>query len=270
MSGENQFGLSSSAASDYEAKSVPAIFGPMAEAMLDAIDLPDTATVLDVACGTGVVARAVGNRLAGSCRIVGADLNPAMIDIARQNHSTGPHNFEWSVAPAERMPFESGSFDLVFCQQGLQFFPDKPAAVHEIRRVMTDRGRLFLTCWAAIPPFFEVVSATLKQHVSVETAATAIRPFIWTDAELIGGIIEAGGFDVPPPQIVPLMRRLPATASAIRTGLLATPNEAALRALGNDVLDRIAAEILDGVENYREGDSLAMPQQTYLFSCTAR
>ena len=97
MNEKNRFDLSTSAAENYESQKVPAIFGPMAEATLDAIGLPAGADVLDVACGTGAVARAVAARLPQPSRIVGADLNPAMIEIARQRTPAGAHSFGWRV-----------------------------------------------------------------------------------------------------------------------------------------------------------------------------
>jgi len=81
MSEKNQFNLSSNAAESYERQKVPAIFAPMAEATLDAISLPLRATVLDVACGTGAVARAVASRMKAPSKIVGADLNSQMKNL---------------------------------------------------------------------------------------------------------------------------------------------------------------------------------------------
>jgi ubiquinone/menaquinone biosynthesis C-methylase UbiE len=127
MSRSDAFHLSTVAAESYERQRVPAIFGPMAEATLDAVSLPQARTVLDVACGTGVMARAVGRRLTAPARIVGCDLNPAMIEVARAHTPDGPHRHEWHAAPADAMPLEDGEVDLAFCQHGLQFFPDKPA-----------------------------------------------------------------------------------------------------------------------------------------------
>ena len=91
--------------------------------------------VLDVACGTGIVARTATDRLAGSGRVVGVDLNEAMLAVARR---LGPE-LEWQQSDVADLPFPDGSFDAVLCQMALMFFPDRTAALHEMARV-TRRG----------------------------------------------------------------------------------------------------------------------------------
>ena len=91
MPEKNQFDLSTSAAESYQRQKVPALFAPLAEATLNSIKIPKQADVLDVACGTGAVARAVADRLAAPSWIVGADLNPAMIEIARRETPPNLH-----------------------------------------------------------------------------------------------------------------------------------------------------------------------------------
>jgi len=270
MSDANAFHLSDKAAETYETQRVPAIFGPMAEATLDAIELPACSSFLDVACGTGAMARAVAARLAEPCRIVGCDLNAAMIDVARAHTPESPHKFEWIVAPAQSMPLEDESFDLGFCQHGLQFFPDKPAALHEIKRALRPRARLVITCWRAIPPFFDVVADVLRHHLGDTAATTAVRPFTWNDAEEIGSLISDAGFDCGAPKMLPVARRMPAHQQTMVAEILATPNEQALRASGQETVSIIAAEILQGVEGFREGDTLVMPQEAHLFEATAK
>lgn len=266
---ENRFPLSTAAAENYESQKVPAIFGPMAEATLDAIALPDGATVLDVACGTGAVARAVARRLRSPSAIHGADLNPGMIEIAKRNAPQGLHSFAWHAAPADAMPFGDDSFDLVFCQQGLQFFPDRPAALAEINRVLRPDGRLVLTCWAAVPPLFATAADVLRRRLSEAAADKAIEPFIWNDQALIGQLLSEAGFSVSVPRRLTILRRMPATVEAMRADLLATPNEPALRAAGEAAIAAIAAEILDGVAQFRDGDELAAPQEAHLFEAVA-
>ncbi len=270
MTNSNKFHLSSSAAETYENQTMPAIFAPMAEATLDAISLPGQAKVLDVACGTGAVARAIALRLSGPSRIVGADLNPAMIEIAQRNIPTGKHKFEFVAAPVEEMPFENGEFDVAFCQQGLQFFPDKQAALVEMRRVMCDGAKLFLTCWASIPPFFQIVAEALAHHLDDDCAAKAVEPFIWNDSAHICSLISDAQFECPPPTALALNRIMSASPETMRAGILASPNEPALRKAGDEVIGKIVSEILEGVARFRDGDTLKMPQQAHLFQAIAK
>lgn len=270
MAQSNAFHLSTAAAETYEKQRVPAIFGPMATATLDAVSLPSPGTVLDVACGTGVMARAVGERLTTPARIVGCDLNPAMIEVARANTPGGPHRFEWIEAPAQSMPLEDGEVDLAFCQHGLQFFPDKPAALSEIRRTLSPGALLVVTCWKAIPPFFAVVANVLKNHIGDAAAVTAVQPFTWNDADEIRQLIATAGFSVAAPDSLSVSRRLRGDMTIMRDELLSTPNEPALRAVGGEVINVIVSEILDAVAHFRDGDLLVMPQEALLFKAVAR
>jgi SAM-dependent methyltransferase len=135
-----------SAAETYERHMVPAIFGPWAEDLL-ALAMPAPGErVLDVACGTGVVARLVAQRVAPTGTVVGLDLNPGMLAVAR-TLPLPQGEIQWREGNVSAMPFPDASFDLALCQQGLQFFPDRPAALREVRRVLEPRGRLALSVW---------------------------------------------------------------------------------------------------------------------------
>ena len=98
--------------------------------------------MLDVACGTGVVARTAAQRLDGNGAFIGIDMNPAMIEVAARVASDESIDIEWQVGKAETLPFPDRSFDLVTIQQGLQFFPDQPAALRECFRVLVPDGKL--------------------------------------------------------------------------------------------------------------------------------
>lgn len=245
------------------------LFGPMTEQMLDIIALPAGGDVLDVACGTGVISRGIAGRLSEPSRLVGADINSAMIEVAKRRAPAGAHAFEWHVAPADDMPFEDSSFDPAFCQQGIQFFPDKPAALAEMRRVLRIGGRLILNCWAAVPPAVAVIEEVLRRRLNEEVAWNAVAPFALRDEAIIGGMIADAGFDLAPPRCLEVFRRMPATLQAMRSDLLASPNEASLLALGDAGIEEIVQEILDGLEHFRRDDMLALPQEAHLFDATA-
>lgn len=101
--------------------------------------------VLDLACGTGLVARHAADLVSPAGRMVGADINPAMLEVARSSIETG---VEWVEAPCDALPFDDDTFTHVICQQGVQFFPDPVAAMLETRRVLKPSGVLIATVWA--------------------------------------------------------------------------------------------------------------------------
>ncbi|HLU68463.1 MAG TPA: methyltransferase domain-containing protein, partial [Kofleriaceae bacterium] len=127
---EPSFGKSyaGSGPENYQRYFVPAIGAPLAAALVDAAGPRPGERVLDVACGTGVVARLVAERVGSSGAVTGLDCNPGMLAVARSLPASGAR-IEWREGSAEALPLSDGSFDLVTCQMGLQFFSDRALAL---------------------------------------------------------------------------------------------------------------------------------------------
>ncbi len=116
---------------------------PWVRRLVDVAALQAAEHVLDVACGTGFVARFAAQRVGTVGRVVGVDLNASMIEAARAaSGRDAATTVEWRTGDAAALPFESGIFDVVLCQQGVQFFPDRLLALREMRRVLRLEGRL--------------------------------------------------------------------------------------------------------------------------------
>ena len=179
------FQLADNAAEIYEEQKVPAVFRPLALATLEAVRINDDDKVLDVACGTGVVAREVAAQLGPSGSITGVDLNESMIQVARSITADVPANFQWVVADATTLPFETGTFSLVICQQGIQFFPDEQAALNEFRRILSPRGRVALTIWDGASDFAAALSDALSRHVGDDVAKRSLAPFQYSGMETL-------------------------------------------------------------------------------------
>ncbi|MFQ5468502.1 MAG: methyltransferase domain-containing protein, partial [Kiloniellaceae bacterium] len=130
----------------YESCFVPAIFGAWASPVADAAGIEAGKRVLDVACGTGVLAREAFRRVGQKGQVVGVDLNEGMLAVAAR---TEP-KVEWRQGDAEHLPFEDASFDVVVSQFALMYFPDRVAALREMWRVLAPDGRLAVVAWAPI------------------------------------------------------------------------------------------------------------------------
>lgn len=146
----------------YEQWWVPALMGPCAEDLVDAADLQPGDNVLDIACGTGVVARAAMRRGKEEISVAGTDLNEGMIDAARSFSNKGAaRKISWTVADASHLPFETSTFDVILCQQGLQFMPDRIAVFNEAARVLCSGGRFVASVWKSGSPFGDALRKAL-------------------------------------------------------------------------------------------------------------
>lgn len=126
----------------------PLIFEPYAIDMARRVAEIDPRRVLETAAGTGIVTRTLARTLPAGTAIMASDLNQPMLDFAA-NH-TSAANVTWRRADAQALPFEDASFDVVACQFGAMFFPDKPLAYREALRVLRPGGRFVLSVWDRI------------------------------------------------------------------------------------------------------------------------
>jgi ubiquinone/menaquinone biosynthesis C-methylase UbiE len=172
----------------FERLLVPSIFRPWAEDLVERVQPEPRERVLDIGCGTGIVARLVRQRCGADARISGVDLNPEMIAVARRLEPS----IDWHQANALELPFEDASFDVVLCQQALQFFPDRAAGVHEMRRVLTSGGRIGISTWRPLEE--NPLYATLNQLAQARFGSNVDRRFSFGDAQALRSVIADAGF----------------------------------------------------------------------------
>jgi ubiquinone/menaquinone biosynthesis C-methylase UbiE len=134
----------------YERVLVPAVLRPLSERVLDLAAPKEGERVLDLACGTGVLARAVAPTVGSSGNVVGIDVLPGMLAVARSLPAQDGATIDWVEGDATSLDLPDASFDLVLCQQGLQFFPNREATAGEIRRVLAPGGRFVAAVWRSL------------------------------------------------------------------------------------------------------------------------
>ncbi len=167
--------LNSSAAEVYETFFVPALFGDWPPVVADAAAIRPGDRVLDVACGTGVLAREAARRVGPDGSVTGFDRNADMLSVARRMSS----GIDWREGMAEALPFEENTFDAVVCQFGLMFFEDRAAALSEMHRVLKPGGRLAIAVWAALEtsPGYAAMVALLDRLFGAVPADALRVPF---------------------------------------------------------------------------------------------
>jgi len=158
---------------------VPILFEPWAKALIDAHGPWDGRRVLDLATGTGIVARMLAEQLGPSGSVLGTDLNAEMLKVAAASISNEFRNIEFVECPAENLECIDNSFDYVVCQQGFQFFSDKIASAKEIRRVLRDDGTVIVSVWRTVAEchFFNTICETLESIGEAEIAGMMRAPF---------------------------------------------------------------------------------------------
>lgn len=188
------FQITAEQAEYYELKFVPAIFGEWAPYLVEAAEVARGQTVLDVACGTGVVARAAAERVGEEGRVVGLDLNEAMLGVARRLRP----DIEWRQGDAAELPFPAGSFDVVLCQSAMMFFPDVEQALREMARVISASGTVAVQVFGSLEsqpgygPFVQVAA----RHAGPEAINLLSTYWRLGDLDELNALIESVGLQV--------------------------------------------------------------------------
>lgn len=182
-----------SAAENYQRYFVPAIATPVSAGLLTNADLQPGERVLDVACGTGIIARLAAERVGPTGSVTAIDLASQMIDVARSTPAPTEPAIEWHVGDAMSLPFPDNSYDAVLCQMGLMFMPDRAAAVSEMRRVAAPGGRVVVNTPGAIQPPFEIMERALVEHISRDLGGFVQAVFSMHDAEAMAALLRDAG-----------------------------------------------------------------------------
>lgn len=237
------------AAQNYEDLFVPRIGRPCATALVDAVDVRSGERVLDVACGSGISARLAAERTGPDGSVAGVDINAGMLAVAK---SVAP-GIEWHEGPADELPVADGSVDVTLCSLGLMFFPDKVAALREMRRVLTSGGRAAVLVPGPTPEPMSILADALARHIDPGLGGFVHIIFSLNDeAEITQLFTDAGFSDVRCEIFTPTLRLGP-PREFLWDYIHSTPLAGFV--LGADQAKQAAleAEVLDGWQPYLDG-----------------
>jgi SAM-dependent methyltransferase len=218
------------AAEIYESRFVPALFGEWAPHLVDMAGVGPGQAVLDVACGTGVVARTAADRVGPSGRVVGVDLNPAMLAVARRLRA----DVEWRQADAAALDLPDATFDVVLCQSGLMFVPDVAGALREMARVARPDGTLGVQVWdrrESQPGYAPLIEAA-SRHAGPDAVGLLSTYFALGDLQMLADHFAAAGLEI--------------TGTRTREGAVRLPSLEAFVTVeveGSPLVDRITPEV---------------------------
>lgn len=211
-----------SAPENYERWFVPAIGAPLANDLIKVAALRPGERVLDVACGTGIVARLASQLVGAHGTVAGLDINPLMLAVARSTTPPGMA-IDWHEGSAEALPLPDASFEAVLCQMGLQFVADKHAALSEMWRVLAPGGRLVLNVPGPTPQLFAVMGDALARHIGAEAAGFVNHVFSLHDPAELQNLIYGAGFRDVSVQVDTKSLRLPAPEEFLWQYVHSTP-----------------------------------------------
>jgi len=255
---ETGFQLKGSAPERYEEYSAP-LMAPFVAALLDAVDVCPGHQILDLAAGTGFVARAAAARVGPTGHVVAADPSEAMLRVAAAKAPRMYPDIEFSAASADRLPQPDGTFDMVLCQQGVQFFPDLGAALAETSRVLRPGGRFAATAWAAPhrSPYLAAQGRIIAEHGDPTAVAHFEAAFSCPAARLATALPEAGFREVTTRDVT-FDVVLPPLAEFVRGHLSAVPwGQAIEEAGGPGRLTRAAEDITEALTGHTNPDGTA-------------
>ena len=253
----------------YERHLVRPLFRPWALALLDEAGLREGDRVIDIACGTGIVARLARERLGSRGQVVGVDVSAPMLEVARELSPS----IDWREGNAAALPLREGEqFDVVACQQGLQFFGERERAAREMRRALARGGRLAITTWRPIaeaPVFRETYAIAERLLGSVVDQRFALG----VEDELVRLLRDAGLGEVRSRKVVKTVRfEEPAALARLNAMALVGMSGAARRLddAGRDSLvGQIAERSLEVMRTYAEGDAIAFDTAANMVTATA-
>jgi len=267
-----QWQLEGSSAELYERYLVPAVTLPWAKDLVGRVGVQSGDRVLDVACGTGAVARVAAEQAGESGRVVGLDINPGMLAVAR---SLGSELIEWRDGSALELPFGEAEFDVVLCQLGLQFFPHRSAAVREMRRVLAPGGRTGASVYTAIDrnPATHALSNALDRHVGPGASLAKRNEHSLADPDELRALFAAAGFTDIRLETAQLAVRFVSAAEYVHAQFAATPVAALVSDLDEPERDRlvseVSADVAEALAPYIDDGGLAFPQEVHVVLVTA-
>jgi ubiquinone/menaquinone biosynthesis C-methylase UbiE len=270
MADQEQWQLDGSAPELYQRHLVPAITAMWAADLVSRAALASGQRVLDVACGTGVVARLAADRVGAGGSVDAIDLNAGMLAVARSL----PGAVRWHHGSALALPFPDAAFHAVLCQLGLQFFPDRPLALREMRRVVAPGGRLALNVYGPIEhnPATHALAKALDRHLGPDASTAKRTEHALADAAQLRELVERAGFAEVAIETATKAVRFASAADYVRVQLAATPlagvmaergavGEAGATARNDDLTAALVDDVAAALAAYVGEDGLAFPQE---------
>lgn len=269
---DQSFHVPNDPAEAYQAYMVPTMFQPWSEELLGRIAPQPGERVLDIACGTGVVARGAAVLVGDEGTVSGLDPSPAMLGVAERIGSPEGAVITWVQGKGEALPFENDAFNVVLCQQGMQFMSDRPAAVREMQRVLVYGGRAGVAVWRG--PEHQSVKGTMLRALQRWFGPGALTPYSFGDGEQLRELFKDAGFRDIRLEVVRRMMLTPSIDEFLAMTLKGA--SAAVPALANatdeerrEIVRELRREAAEEIEAVRVGEGMEYTMQANILVAMA-
>lgn len=257
--------LEGSGAEAYE-RYLASAFSPWAQELTELAEIREGDRVLDVACGTGIVARHAADRAGATGVVIGLDLNEDMLKVARWVSAAKKPPIEWREGNAADLPFSDETFDAICCEQAIQFFSDPAIALREMRRVMAPGARAAVSVCRPIefcPPYVALADL-LDRYVSPQAAAMMRSPFSKWSVEELRGLFREAGFANAQVRIEVGSLRYPSCAEFLRREAASSPLAGPVSALREDVRNELVAKLEEALSDHVDDDGVVCVLESYV------
>ncbi|WP_164478671.1 class I SAM-dependent methyltransferase [Mycolicibacterium stellerae] len=237
----------------YQRIFVPLIAEPVSRDLLRVAHLQAGEHVLDVACGTGHIARAAAERVGGTGSVTGIDIAPDMIQVAKTVRVPSSARVDWQVAEAAALPIPDASVDVVLCQLGLMFMENRATAVAEMRRVLASPGRLVISTPGRIPPFFAALERAIVEHISPDLGGFVGAVFSMHDPEVVADLLRTAGLRDVSSTVLTTTLRLPAPAEFLWQYIGLTPMATIIEQAPDKARSALESQFVSEVQRHVTG-----------------
>ena len=260
--------FSGSVPANYERYMVPLLFRPYADELAKRAKALLPRRILETAAGTGVVTAALAEALP-QAEIVATDLNQAMLDVAKTRVDAA--NVSFRQVDALDLPFAHGEFDLVVCQFGVMFYPDKVQGNVQARRVLRDGGSYLTAIWDRIErnALSDLANRSLRENFPDNPPQFMLRgPFNYHDPETIERDLRSAGFETVRIETVEATSRSPSAEDGARGLVYGSPMGVELEDYGPGALDRVFEHLRESARQHESADCFAAPMSAHIVTAT--